>query len=74
MIDFKTKLYTINKLLKMYYFELDTMPQSEHLYRALLEHRIAKIKNSREHLLAGGPISTGHTDIHQFFHKYAKQL
>ena len=53
MIDYRSKLAITNKLLKMYYFELDTTPQSEANYRELLEKRIAKILKQRTLLLNG---------------------
>lgn len=53
MQNFKIKLAGINKLLKMYYFELDTTPQAEADYRKLLDSRIAKLERTRTLLLNG---------------------
>jgi hypothetical protein len=53
MLDFRSKLALTNKLLKMYYFELDTTPQSEANFRELLEVRIAKILKQRNNLING---------------------
>lgn len=53
MFNFKTKLAITNKLLKMYYFELDTTPKADADYRKLLEIRIAKIERSRDTLING---------------------
>jgi len=52
-LDYKSKLSLINRLLKMYYFELDTTPNAEYNYRDLLEIRIDKIKKTRYLLLNG---------------------
>jgi hypothetical protein len=53
MLDFRSKLALINRLLKMYYFELDTTPKSEGNFRELLEKRIAKIEKQRNLLING---------------------
>ena len=52
-MDFRSKLSLTNKLLKMYYFELDTTPKSENNYRSLLEKRIDKLIKGRELLING---------------------
>lgn len=53
MLNFKIKLTGVNKLLKMYYFELDTTPQADADYKKLLETRIAKLERTRNLLLNG---------------------
>jgi hypothetical protein len=52
-IDIRSKISVTNKLLKMYYFELDTTPNSESNYRSVLEKRIDKLIKSRDMLING---------------------